>query len=336
MWVQWRIYEIILTRLHKLEVSIKKSLPSSFCPPSDAPICRVGQVQRYNVGRGETAQIACEVEGIPRDIEFVWKFNTSVHEVLDMPSSSVKSNGTRSVIHFKPMTEHVRPQWKSLNCKFLLMLTDNFLHEFCNPFAGLRYTFVLGQQRAWHTEGSVRFHNHSGGWVNWILLKVWCKFATCNIGISYEFTNTGKPDPLTNCSVFNQTSESFQVACVEGYNGGLQQEFAAQANLLGHSNAVGYVNSKWVVMHEVAVWSSEKFPTITFFIFSERHISNSKASMLECRTKCSLLHKTKRENQARLCCKHIPWKIQKNKQVLWHDSLTLASAARNLMNIIKN
>jgi hypothetical protein len=72
-----------------------------------APLCRPGQVQTYNVGRGETAQIHCEVEGIPRDINFVWKFNTSVSEVLDMPSSIVRNNGTQSTIHFKPMTEHV-------------------------------------------------------------------------------------------------------------------------------------------------------------------------------------------------------------------------------------
>lgn len=72
-----------------------------------APICSPGQVQTYNVGRGETAQIQCEVEGIPRDINFVWKFNTSVSEVLDMPSSIVRNNSTRSTIHFKPMTEHV-------------------------------------------------------------------------------------------------------------------------------------------------------------------------------------------------------------------------------------
>lgn len=76
--------------------------------PIVVPICRPGQVQTYNVGRGETAQIHCEVEGVPRDISFVWKFNTSVSEVLDMPSSIVKNNSTKSTIHFKPMTEHVR------------------------------------------------------------------------------------------------------------------------------------------------------------------------------------------------------------------------------------
>lgn len=79
-----------------------------------APICRPGQVQTFNVGRGETAQIQCEVEGIPRDISYVWKFNTSVSEVLDMPSSIVKNNGTRSTIHFKPMTEHVI--WTQFKC----------------------------------------------------------------------------------------------------------------------------------------------------------------------------------------------------------------------------
>lgn len=80
---------------------------SCFLWSTVAPICQPGQVQTYNVGRGETAQIHCEVEGIPRDISFVWKFNTSVSEVLDMPSSIVKNNSTKSTIHFKPMTEHV-------------------------------------------------------------------------------------------------------------------------------------------------------------------------------------------------------------------------------------
>lgn len=72
-----------------------------------APICRPGQIQTYNVGRGETAKIQCDVMGIPSDINFMWKFNTSVSELLDMPSSIVTNDKTRSTIHFKPMTEHV-------------------------------------------------------------------------------------------------------------------------------------------------------------------------------------------------------------------------------------
>jgi hypothetical protein len=86
-----------------------------------APICRPGQNHTYNVGRGEMAKIQCEVMGIPNDINFVWKFNTSVSELLDMPSSIVTNDKTRSTIHFKPMTEHVIITTKC-HCVDLLLL----------------------------------------------------------------------------------------------------------------------------------------------------------------------------------------------------------------------
>lgn len=36
---------------------------------------------------------------------------------------------------------------------------------------------------------------------------------------------TDKPDPLSNCSVSHQSSESLQIACNEGFSGGLPQNF---------------------------------------------------------------------------------------------------------------
>ena len=35
----------------------------------------------------------------------------------------------------------------------------------------------------------------------------------------------GPPDPPTNCSVLNQTTDSLEVQCLPGFNGGLQQSF---------------------------------------------------------------------------------------------------------------
>lgn len=36
---------------------------------------------------------------------------------------------------------------------------------------------------------------------------------------------TDKPDPLSNCSVSHQSAESLQIACSEGFSGGLPQNF---------------------------------------------------------------------------------------------------------------
>ncbi|CRK91522.1 CLUMA_CG005183, isoform A [Clunio marinus] len=151
------------------------------------PICRPGQVQTYNVGRGETALIQCEVEGIPRDINFVWKFNTSVSEVLDMPSSIVRNNNTKSTIHFKPMTEH---DYGTLLC--------------------------------------------------WGSNEMGMQAEPC----VFNIIPAGKPDSLSNCSILNQTFDMFQVACMEGFDGGLPQEFVAEVYLMGHKNLFAYVNSK--------------------------------------------------------------------------------------------
>lgn len=36
---------------------------------------------------------------------------------------------------------------------------------------------------------------------------------------------TGKPFPVRNCTLFNQTSSSVEVACSAGFDGGLPQHF---------------------------------------------------------------------------------------------------------------
>ena len=43
--------------------------------------------------------------------------------------------------------------------------------------------------------------------------------------LGFIWNQTDKPDPLTNCSVSHQSSESLQIACSEGFSGGLPQNF---------------------------------------------------------------------------------------------------------------
>ena len=45
----------------------------------------------------------------------------------------------------------------------------------------------------------------------------------------------GRPDPLRNCSIINQTSHSLEVECRSGFDGGLPQYFVAELfDLAGH------------------------------------------------------------------------------------------------------
>lgn len=44
----------------------------------------------------------------------------------------------------------------------------------------------------------------------------------------FQVVPAGKPEPLSNCTVVNQTQYSFHVTCVEGYDGGHPQDFIAE------------------------------------------------------------------------------------------------------------
>lgn len=41
----------------------------------------------------------------------------------------------------------------------------------------------------------------------------------------FHIIAAGKPDPPFNCTILNQTTESLEVECIEGFNGGQQQYF---------------------------------------------------------------------------------------------------------------
>lgn len=60
-------------------------------------------------------------------------------------------------------------------------------------------------------------------------------------------TRTDKPDPLSNCSVSHQSSESLQIACSEGFSGGLPQNF-----LLEIFDAAAATNTAGSSSHETA------------------------------------------------------------------------------------
>ncbi|XP_046658942.1 nephrin-like [Homalodisca vitripennis] len=70
-----------------------------------APTCRPNQPRVHGVAKKERANITCEVDANPKDVNFKWTFNSSA-ESLDVESRYIVRSGTSSVVIYTPVSEH--------------------------------------------------------------------------------------------------------------------------------------------------------------------------------------------------------------------------------------
>ncbi|CAH2012835.1 unnamed protein product [Acanthoscelides obtectus] len=54
----------------------------------------------------------------------------------------------------------------------------------------------------------------------------------------------GKPDPPSNCTILNQTSDSLSLECSEGFDGGLRQQFVMEVYDAASGRLVGNVTAR--------------------------------------------------------------------------------------------
>ncbi|XP_023158899.1 hemicentin-1 isoform X2 [Ceratitis capitata] len=141
-----------------------------------APVCRPGQRFAYSSGRHEMVKIACEIEANPMEATYIWKFNATLGETIDIPASLIAVDRGRSIAHYTPMTE-----------------------------------------------------NDYGTLLCWASNEIGDQSEPC----VYTVTPAGEPDPLVNCTLLNQTSTGFQIECIEGFDGGLQQDFIMEVYVNG-------------------------------------------------------------------------------------------------------
>ncbi|GAB0089381.1 hypothetical protein DMENIID0001_039090 [Sergentomyia squamirostris] len=75
----------------------------------DTPICATDKILIVGAGKDENVEIVCDIHADPPARTFRWKFNNS-GETLDVGSGRYSSiNGTRSILHYTPVTDQVRP-----------------------------------------------------------------------------------------------------------------------------------------------------------------------------------------------------------------------------------
>ncbi|KAK4885042.1 hypothetical protein RN001_001313 [Aquatica leii] len=154
-----------------------------------APLCKTGQIKSYGVARLEVADVRCELDANPTDIQFSWKFNNSDNTALivELSQNLVTADRSRSILSYKPIGEY---DYGTLLC------------------SGRN---EVGEQK----EPCVFYINPAG-----------------------------KPDALSNCTIQNQTSESLYVECVEGFDGGLHQEFIMEIYHVQSHKLISVVSSK--------------------------------------------------------------------------------------------
>ncbi|XP_037942791.1 uncharacterized protein LOC119675656 [Teleopsis dalmanni] len=94
----------------------------------------------------------------------------------------------------------------------------------------------------------------------------------------FHLIAAGKPEIPANCTVFNQTSDSLEVYCIEGFDGGLRQWF--QMELFDQHNGMMQANitSKYP-MFTVAGLDSGRFFKI--FIYAVNLRGRSEAVLIE-------------------------------------------------------
>ncbi|KAH1007811.1 hypothetical protein HUJ04_005004 [Dendroctonus ponderosae] len=68
------------------------------------PTCKPNQTRIYGVAKQERAEIVCQVDANPPEVQFKWTFNNSADSV-DVAQSHIAKSGTSSIVTYTPMTE---------------------------------------------------------------------------------------------------------------------------------------------------------------------------------------------------------------------------------------
>ncbi|XP_077283137.1 neural cell adhesion molecule 2-like [Arctopsyche grandis] len=154
------------------------------------PYCRKGQQVVYNIARNEEAKISCELLANPQEsVRFMWKFNNSELLSTVLPTSKIVAYNTGNN-----------------------MITRND-------------AFVPGYSYATSVASYTPKNSSDYGTLMCIgTNSVGTQFMPC----VFHIVPAGKPDPLSNCTVNNQTTDVLQINCVEGFDGGLPQRFIVQ------------------------------------------------------------------------------------------------------------
>ncbi|KAI8428394.1 hypothetical protein MSG28_002578 [Choristoneura fumiferana] len=172
-----------------------------------------GGVAVVGAARGEAVVIVCEVDADPPAAVFKWKFNNS-GETIDVAADRYTSNGSASSL---------KGQGRAAAPLLEIVCSTRYYAPFTYELDPLR-VFAL------HTTYTLCFMYTPVADLDYGTLscsasnEVGSQLAPC----VFQMVAAGKPHAPRNCSLWNQTAESVEVACLAGFDGGLPQTFLLQ------------------------------------------------------------------------------------------------------------
>lgn len=97
-----------------------------------APVCRPGQRDVYSAARGEILKVLCELEANPTNVNITWRFNGTNAENIDIPTSHIRTERTKSTAKYVPNSEQVsRVNGRTFVCK--MQYNNNSRHTCLSP-----------------------------------------------------------------------------------------------------------------------------------------------------------------------------------------------------------
>ncbi|KAK4298695.1 hypothetical protein Pmani_028967, partial [Petrolisthes manimaculis] len=153
-----------------------------------APVCSLGQVTRYAVGRNEDAEVTCRVDASPRQHIFHWTFNNNSRHHRRPQAFNPPSYNYNGLQVLPSMSYRVgSPHWP---------VTASSPTP---PMTSLDYGTLLC----------------------WAVNDIGTQKVPC----VFHIVPAGKPEPPVNCTVMSGSGTSVSVLCEAGGSGGLIQHF---------------------------------------------------------------------------------------------------------------
>ncbi|XP_070500607.1 synaptogenesis protein syg-1-like isoform X1 [Chironomus tepperi] len=154
-----------------------------------APVCATEKVVLIGAAKDENVEIICDIYADPPARKFRWKFNNS-GEILFLDSERYSKNGTRSILHYTPVTEQ---DFGTLSCWAINEIGEQSVSCLFQVVLAVTPSPVINCSVSNYTREVAEIlctSGYDGGLPQRFLLEM---ISRRNKAIKYNFTNADEP-----------------------------------------------------------------------------------------------------------------------------------------------